>query len=244
MIGLGVLALIYGDFAMVWQPVPAFPGRTAVAYATGVMMLVGGIGLLFESSKIWAPRVLLPYLVVWALLKVPALFVAPKMEAVWLGLGELTVLLAGGWVLFCRLVEVSPKSWWSFLAGESGIRGARVMFAVSLIPIGMSHLFYGKPTADLVPAWLPFRLGWAYLTGAGQIACGLGVLFGVFRRLAAAAEAGMISIFTLLVWLPAIFAAPKERLPWTAFFISWVIAAAAWVVAQDIACRGTRDQKT
>jgi hypothetical protein len=45
----------------------------------------------------------------------------------------------------------------------------------------------------------------------------------------------MISAFTLLVWVPAIAAAPKTRLPWTAFFISWAIAAAAWVIAQDMA---------
>jgi sugar phosphate permease len=66
------------------------------------------------------------------------------------------------------------------------------------------------------------------------MACGLGVLFSVFPRVAAAAEAGMISLFTLLVWAPAILAAPKKRLPWTAFFISWAIAAGAGVVAQNI----------
>ena len=92
-----------------------------------------------------------------------------------------------------------------------------------------------KQTADLVPAWLPYRDGWAYLTGAGQIACGLGVLLGILPQVAASTEAGMISLFTLLVWGPAIMAAPTTRLPWTAFFISWVIASAAWVVAQNIA---------
>src|SRR5947207_4650925 len=183
MIGLGVLALIYGDFAMVWQPVaPWIPGRTALAYASGVIMLLGGIGLLFAPTAAWAARILFPYLIVWLLLKVPALVVAPKIEAVWLGVGEIAVLLTGGWVLFARLAGMQKES---SIAGENGVRLARILFAVSLLPIGLSHIVYVKETAALVPAWLPYRVGWAYLTGAGQIACGLGVLFSIFPRVSA-----------------------------------------------------------
>jgi uncharacterized membrane protein len=238
MISLGILALIYGDFAMVWQPVaPWVPGRTFLAYASGVIMLLGGIGLLFNATSAWSIRILFPYLIGWFLLKVPALVVAPKMEAVWLGAGELAVLLAGGWILFARLAELPEGSPLAFAAGERGVRIARLLFAVSVLPIGLSHIVYVKETADLVPAWLPNRPFWAYLTGAGQIAAGLGVLFSVLPRVAAWAEAGMISLFTLLVWAPAIVAAPRTRLPWTAFFISWAIASAAWVVAQNISAK-------
>jgi uncharacterized membrane protein len=198
-------------------------------------MLLTGLGLLIRAAAAWSARILFPYLIVWALLKVPALVVAPQIEAVWLGFGELAVLLAGGWVLFARLAGLRDGSPRAFLTGEKGIYLARILFAVSLIPIGLSHLVYVKETVELVPAWLPYRVGWAYLTGAGQIACGLGVLFSILPRVAAWAEAGMISLFTLLVWAPAILAAPRTRLPWTAFFISWAIASAAWVVAQNIA---------
>jgi uncharacterized membrane protein len=240
MIGLGVLALIYGDFAMVWQPVaPWIPGRMVLAYASGVIMLLGGIGLLFAPTAAWAARILFPYLIVWLLLKVPALVVAPKIEAVWLGVGEIAVLLTGGWVLFARLAGMQKES---SVAGENGVRLARILFAVSLLPIGLSHIVYVKETAALVPAWLPYRVGWAYLTGAGQMASGLGVLFSILPRMAAYAEAGMISLFTLLVWAPAIVAAPKARLPWTAFFISWAIASAAWMVAQNITPKPTTKQ--
>src|SRR6267154_4779228 len=235
MIGLGILALVYGDFALVWQPVaPWVPGRTVLAYASGLIMLFGGVGLLFRATAAWAARILFPYLIVWMLLKVPALVVAPQMEAVWLGFGELAVLMAGGWVLFATVGKPRDGSPLAFAAGENGIRLARILFAVSLIPIGLSHLVYVKQTVELVPGWLPYRVGWAYLTGTGQIACGLGVLFSVFPRVAAIAEAAMISLFTLLVWGPAMVAAPKTLLPWTAFFISWAIASAAWVVAQNI----------
>ena len=212
-----------------------------LAYGSGLIMLLGGLGLLSRVTAAWSVRILFPYLILWALLKVPALFVAPQMEAVWLGLGELTVLLAGGWVLFAEMAGLpagtGEGSALAFLTGEKGVRLARILFAVSLLPIGLSHLVYVKETVELVPAWLPYRVGWAYLTGVGQMACGLGVLLSIFPRVAAKAEAGMISLFTLLVWLPAILAAPKTRLPWTAFFISWAIASAAWVVAQNMTPR-------
>jgi uncharacterized membrane protein len=235
MIGLGILALIYGDFALVWQPVaPWIPGRTILAYSSGIIMLFGGAGLLSRATVKWSARILFPYLIIWVLLKVPAVVVAPQMEAVWLGIGELAVLLAGGWILFATLGMPREESPLRFATGENGIHLAQMLFAVALLPIGLSHLVYVKETAELVPAWLPYRVGWAYLTGAGQIACGLGVLFSIFPRVAATAEACMISLFTLLVWAPAILAAPRTRLPWTAFFISWAIAAAAWVVAQNI----------
>jgi uncharacterized membrane protein len=218
MIALGLLGLTYGDFALQWQPVPAWlPWRGAFAYASAIIMLAGGIGLLFTRTAAISVRVLFPYLVLWVLLKVPAVVMAPRVEANWLGLGEIAVLLTGGWVLFA-----------------SGTRIARYLFAISLLPIGLAHLVYSAETAALVPAWLPARTGWAYLTGAGQIAAGLGVLFSVLPRLAAGAEAAMLTVFTLLVWVPAVVAKPTDRLSWTALLISWAIAAAAWVVAGSI----------
>ena len=135
-------------------------------------------------------------------------------------------------MLFARLApDHSP---FRFLVSDRAMRIAILLFGICLIPIGMSHLFYPKQTLELVPAWMPVRIAWVYITGVGQIACGLGVLFSVLRKLAAMTEAGMISLFTLLVWLPAILANPGKRLPWTAFFISWIIAAGAWAVAQNI----------
>jgi len=233
LIGLGVLGACVGDFAMVWQPVaPWFPARTALVYVAGALMVGCGAGLLFTATCTWAVRILLPYLVVWQLLKLPSIFVAPKIEAVYLGFGELAVLLAGGWTLFALLGDVRVP-WLAWATGDRGVRFARYYFAVWIIPIGLSHLIYTKPTMELVPAWLPYRIGWAYLTGAGQIASGLGLIFGILPRIAATAEAAQITLYTLLIWLPAIFVTPHARLPWTAFWISWAIGAAAWVVAQN-----------
>jgi uncharacterized membrane protein len=235
MIGLGALALVVGDFAMQWQPVaPWFPARTALAYAAGVLMLLCGASLFFPRTAAWSARILFPYCIVWALLKVPSLIVAPTIEAVWLGFGEITVLLSGAWTLFVRLADLPASSPLAPLTSERSLKAARILFALSLLPIGLSHIVYIQPTHDFVPAWLPFRTGWAYLTGIGQMASGLGILFGILPRVAAWAEAIQISLYTLLIWVPLAIAHPTVRLNWTGLSISWIIGAAAWAVAQNV----------
>jgi uncharacterized membrane protein len=240
LLGLGVLALYYADFALVWQPVPAWvPAHATVAYATGVLMIALGISLLIPRARPWSVRILFLYLILWACLKLPDAIKMPGIEASWLGLGELTLLLSGGWTLFALLSQLPNDSPLGFLTGDRGVRAARYLFAVSIIPIGLSHLVYLSVTAGYVPPWLPFRKGWAILTGAGQIASGLGVLFNVLPHIAAYAEAAQIMTYTFLVWGAALLAA-HTRLNITAFFISWIFGAAAWAVAQNIPANSRR----
>jgi len=236
LIGLGGLTIVYGDFALQWQPVPAWvPARSLLAYLSGAILLVGGGALLAKRSAALASRAIFFYALLWVLLlKVPHVAAAAFVEINWNGLGEMCVLLASAWALFATLNERPDVSTPRFATGVNGLRIARYLFAVALVPIGLAHFTYIQPTTALVPSWLPFRMGWAYLGGAGHIAAGLGVLFGVLPELAATLEAAMIGVFTVLVWLPGVIATPTSRLQWTAFTISGLIAAAAWVVAASL----------
>jgi uncharacterized membrane protein len=238
--GLGVIALAYGGFAEEWQLVGAWvpdPARTGLACATGVVMALGGLGLLFERTATLSIRVLFPFLVSGFLLQLPAGLKAPLVEVNWESVGELATILSAGWVLFAARSALREGSSLAFAAGENGLRIGRILFGLALLPIGLSHFVYATYTATLVPAWLPFRTGWVYLTGAGHTAAGLGALFGVVPRLAAAMEAGMLGVFTLLVWAPKIVTPPTSRATWTEFAVSWTMAAAAWVVADSIVTR-------
>jgi uncharacterized membrane protein len=241
MIAMGTLSVISRDFAFGWQPVPAFqPGREALAVICGAFMIAFSVALLFHNTAAIAARVMLPFLLAWLGLKVPALFVAPQIEAVWLGFGEIGMLFAGGLVLFARLSELEGSTFFGPFTGRRGIRFAQVVFGLSVIPVGLSHLFYGQITASLIPSWMPFRMGLAYMTGVGQIACGVALLFSFLPRLAALVEAFMLALFAFFVWGPGtwIAASPKMagtppgfRFPLTAFLITWVIGASALLVA-------------
>ena len=233
LLGLGVLAITYRDFALDWQPVPPWvPGRTVLACFSGVLMLGCAAGLLFRATAVWSVRILLPYLFIWMLLKVPLLFVAPGMEAVWMGFGEIVMLMAGGWILWAVSDDIASNSMLAPIGGSDGMQRAAVAFGLALLPIGLSHLVYIPEAVGFVPRWLPARTFWACLSGAGQMACGLGILFRVLPRLAAWCEAGMVTLFTLLFWLPTVVSKPADRGAWTGFFISWILGSAAYVAAQ------------
>jgi uncharacterized membrane protein len=229
LIGLGALALVYGTFAEIGQTLPhQFPGRLGLAYVSGILMALCGIGLLLDRATAWSVRILLPYLVVGFLLQVPALVMTPGIEVVWEQAGEVAMITSGAWILFAARSG----------RGKSGLRIGQVLFGLGLLPIGLSHFAYLDHTVDLVPAWLPFRTGWASLTGVAHIAAGLGILFSVVPRLAALMEAGMLGIFTTVVWIPRLVAKPTAPGLWGEFVVSWIIASSAWLVADSFAKKG------
>lgn len=219
MLSLGVVALVFGNFAQVWQSAPKWvPGRQALAYASAVLMLACGIGLLWRRTEAPASRVLLYF---WAfvvlLVEVPVVVKHPLNEVAWQGLAHQTMLVTAAWMLFTT--------------DERAVRIARLLFGLALIPIGLAHFVYLELTAPLVPAWLPYHTFWAYFTGAAQLAAAAGVLLGIYARLAAGLEAVLLAAFTFLVWPPLMLAAPTKAGLWSEFTISWALTAAAWVVA-------------
>jgi uncharacterized membrane protein len=204
-------------------------------------MLLGGIGLLFARSAPMASRALFFYLLLWALvLRAPAVVTTPQIEVNWEGLSEILTMLAGSWVLFAALNTSRDESRMSFATGERGNRLAQIVLGLAMVPFGLSHFAYLAHTAELVPAWLPFHNGWAYLTGAAHLAAGLGVLFMIVPRLAATLEATMLTAFTILVWIPMLIATPAEKGLWTEFTASWAISAGAWAVASSFRNRAEK----
>ncbi len=235
MIGLGIRGFVYGDSASVWQQIPIahLPARQFFVYACAALELATGIGLLVRRTTSTSSGILFIYLLLWAvLLKLPAVVAMPQMEATWLGLGEIAVILAGGWIVYAAHAGNWARHHVKFAVGTKGVRWARLLFVLALPTIGLSHFVYIKETADFIPAWIPWHVGWAYLTGAGSIATSVAVLLAIWPRLAATLEASMLSVITLLVWLPGVIAAPGNDSV-TPFLMSTAIASGAWVVADS-----------
>jgi uncharacterized membrane protein len=235
MITLGVVGLIKGDFAPVWQPVPkGMPARELLAYLCSFISLASGVGLLWHRAAAPAARVLLAVLLLWLLLfKVPVILRAPGVEVSWESWGETAVMVAGAGVLYAWFAADWDRQHMGFATGANGVRIARILYGLALIPLGLAHLAYVKDTAALVPGWLPFHQAWVYFTGCAYIAAGVAVLINVCARLAAALSAVHMGVFTLLVWVPIVAAGSADSSQWSETAVSWALTAAAWVVADS-----------
>jgi len=234
--GLGLLSLLNRDLAMNWQPVPPWVlGRAPLACASGAILLLGGAGLFLKTTAAPAALALTLFVLSWLLLlQLPRVAAGPLSAGNCLGVGENSLLVTGGWLVFASLTEAVDR-WRGFgLAGPRARRVAQLWYAAALPLIGLSHFVYLDGTISLVPAWLPFRPGWACLTGAGHIAAGFGLLLGVAPRRAATLEAAMISGFVLLLHAPGVASDPGNRLQWTMLCVATAYAGAAWAVAGSL----------
>ena len=221
-IALGIVGMVYGDFAGLWQAFPASaPVRLALGHASAALMLICGVALMVKRTEAFAARALLMlFSLLLLVIKLPPVLKAPLVEGGWQSMSEMLALLTGAWVL-CA-------------SGVRATRLAQLVFGFALIPFGLSHFAYLNLTAPLIPAWLPFHTALAYFTGAAQVAAGLAILVNVLARLAATLEAVMLSAFTVLVWVPMLLATPSSPGTWSEFATSWAISGAAWVVAMSI----------
>lgn len=241
LIALGILGLLLrGHFAPIWRPVPLdFPARAGLAWLCGMVALGCGIGLLWPRTAAVSARVLLVYLLLWLVaFKLSVIVRAPAVVVSYESAGETAVLVAGAWVLHAWFAGGRGRELRAGRAtGYSGVRGARLLYALALIAFGLSHFAYLELTTTLVPGWLPFPVFWACLTGAAYLVAGAALLIGVHARLAAALAAVQMGVFTLLVWAPMVISGHADASRWGEFTVSWTLTAAAWVVADSY--RGT-----
>ena len=234
MIALGITGLVNGDFALVWQNVPAhLPGRTMLACVCAMIELAAGVGLLFERTLTAACRILFPYLLLWVvLLEIPDVVRSPLDAGAWGGIGEIGTMLAAAWCLFAIHAGAWETQHIGPVAQSSGIRGARWLLVFTLPMLGAEVIVDAVKAGDhVMQPWLqvlPHPMAWAVLSGAGSIAASLGILFGVWPRLAATLEAAMVAVIGCIYWGPDLY---TGRTATTAFIITFLVAAGVWVVA-------------
>lgn len=263
---IGLVGLIWGNFALQWQPVAAdFPGRTTLAYIFSAALLVTG-ALVNDrrprtargfatpgSAAMGSAALVMLYAVVVIFMHGPQIFQHPGSFPAWNGAAEQLALFAGGLAAYSYLsgstdnrrrpsAPLGPPERLGPLAALQSPAGlgriAVVLMGVCGLMFGLAHFLYLDFTASMVPAWLPGgQKFWASATGVAHLAAGIAFLTGIQVRLAAVALTVMFAMFSALVHLPAVWADPHSHSNWVMNAINLALTGAAWALATLVSSR-------
>jgi uncharacterized membrane protein YphA (DoxX/SURF4 family) len=227
---LGVVGLVFDDYAAVWQPVPkAWPAHDLLAYVSAAIPVLGGAATLLPKTARWGTLALAAFFALWVLvLKLPGVVKHPIDLGPWQAMAEIVAITVGGVIAY-------TMSSGGVTNGDRIARIAGCVFGACCIIFGASHFVFSKETAAFVPAWIPpSQLVWAYVTGACQIAAGLAIITGVQARLAAVLLTVMYVGFGALVHLPLILRDAHDHFAWCANAVNATLIGAGWCVADSL----------
>jgi uncharacterized membrane protein len=235
---LGGVMVWWGDFTSPWHKVPIEgPLRNVLVYATAAAFIVGGAAFVFRRTARPAALVLIALYAAFALLRIPIILKAPQIYDTWGTFAELLSIVAGYLGAYACLM---PRE--SAAAAERLALAARICFGVCSISFGVVHFVYLKSCAGFVPAWVPLGgVFWSLATGVAHLAAAVAILSGVWAVPAARLASIMYLGFGVIAWGAYAQAHPAEHFSWSGEVITFVLAAAAWMISDALAQFPSKD---
>lgn len=239
----GIMDFVWRDFDSSHQPIQAFgdhiPGREIMAYITAIVMIAGGVAILWRrSARAGAAALAITYFM-FAIFWLPRLYTAPLVLGyrisvyigVLAGVGMELIAFAGGALVYASLATRSS-------AWPRTILITRWIFGLCSIDFGVNHLIDIRDNLIYVPKWMPFGAEfWIILTGTCFVLAGLALLSGIQDVLAARLLALMFLAFNLFALPQFIFANPHKHAAWGGNAFNLALVAANWILADSLATR-------
>jgi hypothetical protein len=244
----GVMDLIWRDFDSSHQPIQAFgdniPGREILAYITAVVMIAGGVAILWRRSARAGGAALAGIYFVFTVFWFPRLYTAPHylgfrttvFLGVLAGVGMELIASAAGALVFASL-ETRGSSW------PRAILITRWIFGLCALDFGLNHLIDVADNLIYVPQWMPVGgKFWVILTGICFVLAGIAILSGIQDVLAARLLALEFLAFNAVALPQFIFAHPERHAAWGGNAFNLALVAACWIFADSIASRKKQTQ--
>lgn len=232
---LGLVNLICGDFATVWQPIQAFgnvPFRGALAYVSAGALILGGLGVLRRPTARPGAAILLVVYAAFAIMWVPRIIGFPGLFGTWAGCLQQAAPAAAAAIVFLdsttmRDVERNRK-----------IRLMQIIFGICVLSFAGEHFTALTQTAAMVPSWIPANgRFWAVITGVFFFLAGIALIVKVQDLLAARLLTAMLLCFGALIWLPVLITSVHSQIAWAGNGVNLAVAGAAWIIADAIALK-------
>lgn len=108
---------------------------------------------------------------------------------------------------------------------------SHLCFAIPLAVFGALHLSMPRSLMNLVPAYMPWHLFWAYFVGCALIAASLSIASKTAVRWSGLLFGIMMFLFVAMIHFPGALASHYNRIIWTVVFREMSFGGAGWVLA-------------
>lgn len=127
---------------------------------------------------------------------------------------SVTTMSAAGLAVFFAGIAMSIPELRRGRGLERAIAFGPAFVAAPLATFGGLHLAAAAGLSQMVPAWIPWHLFWAYFVGVALIATALSLISGRLVRWSALLCAAMLLIFVATIHVPGLIATPNDRFAW------------------------------
>jgi uncharacterized membrane protein YphA (DoxX/SURF4 family) len=110
---------------------------------------------------------------------------------------------------------------------------SNLCFAAPLAVFGALHLSAAQGLTTMVPAYMPWRLFWAYFVGVALVAASLSIATKIQVRWSGLLFGIMMVLFVATLHIPRALASPQDRFAWTIVIREMSFAGGAWILAGE-----------
>jgi uncharacterized membrane protein len=229
-IAFGIIQFGVQEFMKGFLPMPeSLPARVFFLNFISTLFVAGGVAMCITKTMYRAA--LLTGLLLFIL------FIYPHLVNLlsdlhnpnpWTASAEDLALCSGAFI-----ISGNTRNPTSVLGKSTLTRNGRILFAVSLIVFAVQHFLYAEFIATLVPAWIPFKLFWAYFIGVAFSLSSISILTNIKTRLASALLGFMFLFWVIFLHLPRVAAATHIEPEKTSMFIALAMCGIFFTIASE-----------
>lgn len=230
----GASAVLFGIITLMWRDADTWQNAalrlgTIVGACLALAQIVGGIALPFARTARFAAIVLGAVYAIFTLACIPGIVAKPAVYVEYGNFFQWFSLVCGAIAAYAATLSNASRS-------ATAGRIARVGLGLCTVSFTLAQIVYLRFTASLVPVWIPpNQIFWTILTTIAFGLAAVAILTNIRARLALRLMTLMLALFGVLVWVPQLIAQPKMHGNWSEFAINFLVAGAAWMVAETAA---------
>jgi putative oxidoreductase len=231
LIAFGIQHFLFGDFiagrAPEWPG--ELPGRFLFAYASGLSLVVGGLGVLVNKKARLAMVISGMVILIWAALRnIYGIAMNPEYGGLLTNTFKALTIGSGAFIVADTFMEERDASSLDRLISAMAVAG-KYFLGFFLFIAGVQHFLFVDFVKFLVPTWIPGDIFWTYFSAFALIAAGLGLITGIKVSLAAHLAGWMVLAWVFLLHVPRAIVNANQN-EWTAVFEALAVSGLLFLI--------------